>query len=106
MYSVHMPKKGEFGKKGRTQADRDKFVKRYYSDEPVASLIKEFKISRAQAYNWIKRYDEENEAVTKSPAAAEKEEKVSLRKRVSQLEDENKRLLQKVMAMMIKYKEI
>jgi transposase-like protein len=105
-----MPRKGEFGKKRngrlRTQAEFDRFIKRFHAGESVAALVKDFDISRAQAYNWLTRYKEENKRAALSPAEIEKAEKSTLRARVAELEDENKRLLQKVMAMMLKYKEI
>jgi transposase-like protein len=110
-YALGMPRKGEFGKKGRngpqrTQAEVDKFIKRFHAGESVAALVKEYKVSRAQAYNWITRHKEQHKGVALTPADLEKSEKITLRARVAQLEDENKRLLNKVMAMMIKYKEI
>jgi transposase-like protein len=104
-----MPRKGEFGKKKdgkrRTQAEFHKFIKRFHDGESVTTLSKDFEISRAQAYNWLTRYKEENKKAALSPPS-EKQEKINLRQRVAELEDENKRLLNKVMAMMLKYKEI
>jgi transposase-like protein len=103
-----MPKKDQTE---TSQKDIAKFIKRHLvGGESIVSLINEYGISRGTAYNWLARHREkmldESTRAGASPATLEKAEKMSLRAKVAELENENRRLRNKVVALMLKAGEI
>jgi transposase-like protein len=103
-----MPRKNE------TQTPQkaiDKFLKRHFEGgESVVALSKEYKISRATAYNWLNKHREklleQSRTADMTPAAIEKTARVSLIAENRMLKAENGKLKNKVMAMMLKYGEL
>lgn len=103
-----MPRKNET----KTPAKAiEKFIKRHLEGgESVVGLIKEYKVSRATAYNWIGRYREraieESKRQGKSPAAIEKVDKMALHAENVELRKEVRLLKEKLLNLMIKTKQI
>jgi transposase-like protein len=88
-----------------------KAVKRHLEGgESVIPLAKEYGVSRATFYNWISTYERQLlKAVDKqgmSPRDAATADKRTLLAEMHQLKLENTALRNKVVAMMLKYKEI
>lgn len=84
-----------------------RFIKRAIEGgESVTALAKEYKISRATGYIWLRRHREE--AIAQSMKAGmsaksrDKAEKMTLRAEVQALKRENAKLRDKVVSLMIK----
>jgi transposase-like protein len=85
----------------------DKFIKRHLEgDESVEALAKEYKISRATGYMWLRKHREQLLEQTMhegmSPAAIEKSDKMTLIAQIAQLKIENAKLRNRVVSLMIK----
>jgi transposase len=105
-----MPKRGTYGE-GRTAKQVRKAVDRHLKKgESVADLAKEYAVSRQTMYAWIESYRkkvmESANRAGKTPTQMEKESKVELVAKVQALTLENRKLLDKLFALMVKHKEI
>jgi transposase-like protein len=85
----------------------DKFIKRHLEGgESVEALAKEYKISRASGYAWLKKHRDALLSQTMregmSPTAIEKSDKATLVAQVQALKLENAKLRNKVVSLMIK----
>lgn len=94
----------------RPQKEIDKAVERYLGGEPVDSLAKQYKISRAGFYLWVKRAKQE--ATTKQRLTEIGEKGVETEKRISKdlelkaLREDNERLRKTLFELMVKHKEL
>lgn len=94
----------------RPQKEIDKAVERYLKGEDVNSLARQYGISRAGMYLWIKRA--KNAATAKQRLADIGEKGVESEKRISKdlelkaLRDDNDRLRKALFEMMVKHKEL
>ncbi|MGO9988929.1 MAG: helix-turn-helix domain-containing protein [Steroidobacteraceae bacterium] len=100
-----MPRKNETK---LSQAKIDKLVRRHFSGEPVASLAKEYKVSRATAYVLIMQHKRKllDEAQRAGVTSLDKKDKTTLQAELIALRQENAKLRNKVVALMIKAGEI
>jgi len=103
-----MPRKGETD---TPQKEIDKAIKRHLEENtPVAQLAKELKVTRQTIYSWVENYKrkvmERMERAGQSPAELEKIAKSELVAQIKALQSENRKLREKVLAMMMKYGEI
>lgn len=94
----------------RSQKEIDAAVKRYIAGESVNGLTKEYKISRAGLYLWIRKAKQgaATEARNRDlgPKGVEQETRINKDLRLKQLEQENEILKRKLFEMMIKHKEL
>ncbi len=102
-----MPTKG---KTKKPQHVIDKYVKRYMAGEQATSLAKEAGVSKPGFYLWIQKHKQQilKQAKTAgmTPADAATADKRELLIELEQLRLENRKLREKVVAMMIKSGEI
>lgn len=94
----------------RPQAEIDQAVKRFLNREASAvSLAKQYKISKAGFYLWVKKYKqgllEASKRSGMTPASVEKSDKQTLIAEVQQLKLENRKLRDKVLDYMIRVGE-
>jgi hypothetical protein len=82
----------------------------YMSGEQAEGLAKELKVSRATIFNWTSRYKEQALEQSRregiNPKELEKQDKASLIVKLRALELENRRLRDKVVALLLKTGEI
>ena len=94
----------------RPQHVIDEAVKRYMAGEPVTTLSKYYKISRPGFYLWVKKYKEDllekSKTAGMSPKDAEQADKRVLLIELEQARQENRKLRDKVVALMLKGGEI
>lgn len=94
----------------RSQKEIDSAVKRYLAGEAVNGLTKEYKISRAGLYLWIRKAKEgaTTEARNRDlgPKGVEQESRINKDLRLKQLEQENEVLKRKLFELMVKHKEL
>lgn len=102
-----MPTKG---KTKRPQHIIDQAVKRYMAGEQAVALAKEYKISKPGFYLWVARHKaeilEQAKKQDMTPKDAAIADKRTLLVELEQLRLENRKLREKVVAMMIKSGEI
>jgi transposase-like protein len=88
----------------------DRFIRCHLAGESVTALAREYRVSRAGAYLWLKKHREEVLArsmrVGTTAKSRDKAEKVSLRAENAQLKRENAQLRDKVVSLMVKAGEI
>jgi transposase-like protein len=90
-------------KSQHSQATIKRLVQRASRGESVQALAKEFKISRAGAYLWIRKVREAAmHAATKSPAPRAKEQLIT----VKALLEENARLKRRLFELLLKHGEL
>ncbi len=88
----------------------ERAAKRHMGGEQAEALAKEFKVSRATIFNWSMRYKEQvleqarREGI--NPKELERQDKATLVAKVQSLELENRRLRDKVVALLLKSGEI
>ncbi len=102
-----MPTKGQTK---RPQHLIDKYVKRYMTGEQATALAKEAGVSKPGFYLWVKKHKEQilenSKKVNMTPADAAIADKRTILVELEQLRLENRKLREKVVAMMIKSGEI
>lgn len=98
------------GKTKRPQHVIDQAVKRFMGGEQAVALAKEYKISRPGFYLWVRKHKEqlleESKKANMTPADREKSDKKVLSIEIDELRNENRKLREKVISMMIKLGEI
>ena len=99
--------------KGRTKKPQhviDKYVKRYMAGEQATSLAKEAGVSKPGFYLWIQKHKqqilEQAKTAGMTPADAATADKRELLIELEQLRLENRKIREKLIAMMIKAGEI
>jgi transposase-like protein len=100
--------------KGQTDTAKkviDKAVKRHLEGgETIASLAKELKVSRQTVYSWVNNFKQEvMEGVERAGASKtdlERTAKAELVAQVEMLALENRKLRDRLVTLMIKYREI
>lgn len=94
----------------RPQKEIDRAVELYTKGEPVDSLAKQFKISRAGLYLWIKRAKQEATAQQRLSDIGEKgvetEKRISKDLELKALKADNERLRRALFDLMVKHKEL
>lgn len=102
-----MPAKG---KALRPQAVIDKYVKRYMNGEQATALAKEAGISKPGFYLWIQKHKqqimEQSKTKDMSPKDADIANKRELLIELEQLRLENRKMREKLIALMLKSGEI
>jgi transposase len=88
----------------------EKAAKRHLAGEQAEGLAKEHKVSRATIFNWTARYKEQALEQSRregiNPKELEKQDKATLVAKLQALELENRRLRDKVVALLLKTGEI
>ena len=89
----------------RPQHIIDEAVKRYLAGEDVNVLCKYYKVSRAGFYIWVRKYKahilETDRRATMLPASLEAEDHATIVAQNKILRDENQRLRNKLVAMLL-----
>jgi transposase len=102
-----MPRKNELKASPKVM---EKAAKRHLAGEQAEGLAKEHKVSRATIFNWTARYKEQALEQSRregiNPKELEKQDKATLIARLQAVELENRRLKDKVVALMLKAGEI
>lgn len=97
-------------KSKRPQHEIDAAVKKYLQGEPVESLAKQYKVSRAGMYLWIKkaRTEATHEARVRDigKAGVDRESQINKDVLIRQLKRENDELKQKLFKLMLDHKLI
>jgi hypothetical protein len=93
----------------RSQKEIDSAIKRYLAGESVNGLSKEYRISRAGMYLWLKKAKAEATQVKHvrevGKRGVEQEVRINKDLRLKQLEEENKKLKDRLFQLMNKYGE-
>lgn len=97
--------------KTKTPADKiAQAVRRYMAGEAVETLAKEYRVSTAGVYLWLKKAKEEaarNKRLAEiGPKGVAKEDSISKELRLRQLEQENDKLKKALFDLMVKHGEI
>lgn len=94
----------------RTQKDIDKAVERYIAGEDVMSLARQYGVSRAGFYLWVKKAKEKATAARRideiGVKGVEHETKINLSLENKSLHAEVERLRKALFDMMVKHKEL
>jgi len=84
-------------------------VRRYLEGEAAPALAKEYQISRAGMYLWIRKAQEQVTRTALKPGTGPKEtarnERISDKLKIKQLTEENELLKRRLFELMSKYKE-
>lgn len=102
---IMAPAKGQHGP--RSQEQIDKAVRRHLEGrESVVALCREYKISRAGFYLWVKKYKEEimrrSMRAGMKPQDVERSDKAELIAEIESLRQENRKLRDRLVAEMMK----
>lgn len=94
----------------RSAEERTAAVKRYADGEQVVSLCKEYKVSKAGFYFWVRKAKEEAakqaRAIEIGPRGVEQEIRINKDLYIKQLEDKVRDLEAKLFRLMIKHNEM
>lgn len=94
----------------RSQKEIDAAVKRYLAGESVNGLTKEYRISRAGLYLWIRKAKEGAATQARNrelgPKGMEQETRINKDLRLKQLEQENEQLKRKLFEMLVRHNEL
>lgn len=89
---------------------KDKVVKRFFAGEQATALAKEYKVSKPGLYQWAAKAKkdllEQSKQANMTPEDIEKSSKKVMAIELEQLRLENRKLRDRILAMMIKSGEI